>query len=178
MNSPWTLIQALMEVLHQGRSLLEQSDDETYIRKVPLAFNASIGGHYRHCLEHVESALASLDADELNYDQRKRDLRIETNRSFALATTCRLLAGAESLSEEMMQREVRVRCKVSYGTEESPTAVSTFGREIMFATTHAVHHYALIGVICGVMQVPVPPGFGIAPSTIKHQEEMAQIPSV
>ena len=40
------------------------------------------------------------------------------------------------------------------------------------AAGHAVHHYALIGVMGGIMGLPMPPGFGVAPSTLKHQAEI------
>jgi hypothetical protein len=37
-----------------------------------------------------------------------------------------------------------------------------------------VHHYALIGVMGGVMGLALPAGFGVAPSTLKHQAGAAQ----
>jgi hypothetical protein len=42
---------------------------------------------------------------------------------------------------------------------------------MMYAVAHAVHHYALIGVIGGLMGLSMPAGFGIAPSTLKHRAE-------
>ena len=72
------------EVLRQGEMLLRALDDAAYTTRVPGAFNASVGGHYRHCLDHFQSLLDALDADEVNYDHRKRDPRIETDREFAV----------------------------------------------------------------------------------------------
>jgi len=43
----------------------------------------------------------------------------------------------------------------------------------MYAVAHAVHHYALIGVMAGIMGVELPAGFGVAPSTLKHQSKTA-----
>jgi len=43
----------------------------------------------------------------------------------------------------------------------------------MYAVAHAVHHYALIGVMGGILGLPLPTGFGVAPSTIKHQAQTA-----
>jgi hypothetical protein len=42
------LIQSVLETLALGESLLAQLGDEDYTRKVAVAFNASIGGQYRH----------------------------------------------------------------------------------------------------------------------------------
>ncbi|MGC3957412.1 MAG: hypothetical protein QM813_05455 [Verrucomicrobiota bacterium] len=60
-------------------------------------------------------------------------------------------------------------CKTSYATSGSQASPSTVGREIMYSVAHAVHHYALIGFMAAVMGLALPPGFGIAPSTLKHQ---------
>lgn len=61
-----------------------------------------------------------------------------------------------------------VRCRVAYVGDDSPVVPSTFAREIMYAVVHAVHHYALIGVMCRLLELPLRPGFGIAPSTVQH----------
>ena len=81
------LIAAVAEVLRQGESLLRALDNEKYNRKLRPAFNSAVGGHYRHCLDHFQSLLDGLDADEVNYDHRKRDPRIENDRKFALSET-------------------------------------------------------------------------------------------
>jgi hypothetical protein len=68
---------------------------------------------------------------------------------------------------------VAVTCKTSYTTSGSQASPSTIGREIMYSVAHAVHHYALIGVMGGIMGLKMPPAFGVAPSTLKHQAETA-----
>jgi hypothetical protein len=45
---------------------------------------------------------------------------------------------------------------------------------MMYSVAHAVHHYALIGVICGVTGLKMPVGLGVAPSTLKHKAELAK----
>jgi hypothetical protein len=72
-------------------------------------------------------------------------------------------------------RALSVTCKTSYSTNGSQASPSTVGREIMYSVAHAVHHYALIGVMCGVMGLKMPAGFGVAPSTLKHQNEAARM---
>lgn len=164
-----TILHGVAEVLRQGKMLLRALGDAAYTQRLPAAFNASVGGHYRHCLDHFQSLLDALDADEVNYDLRKRDPRIETDRDFAVRETQRIFHGCESIAGEWLSRPVLVRTKISYGDETAPAMPSTFGRELMYAIAHAIHHYALMGVMCGLMGVPLPAGFGVAPSTLKHQ---------
>ncbi|KAK3835960.1 MAG: hypothetical protein JOS17DRAFT_735616 [Linnemannia elongata] len=44
---------------------------------------------------------------------------------------------------------------------------TTFGRELWFCSLHAVHHFAMIKVICAEFGMPLTEGFGVAPSTLK-----------
>ena len=168
------LIESVIETLQQGETLLTEISDETYTQKVPMAFNASIGGHYRHCLDHFRSLLDSAVAGDLNYDHRERGTLIENDRFAALNATRELREGYERLEASFLMRPLAVTCKTSYATSSSQVSPSTVGREIMYCVAHAVHHYALIGVMGGMMGLEMPPGFGVAPSTLKHQSETAR----
>lgn len=161
---------ALQEVLEQGTLLLSDVTSEVYTRRVPAAFHSSIGEHYRHCLDHFQTLLES-GGGFMNYDARQRDPRIERDRRFALERTTELLDLCRAIPDERFDETICVQCKVGYAGDESPTAQSTFGREVMYSIAHAVHHYALIGVMCALQEVPVPEGFGIAPSTVKYRKE-------
>lgn len=169
------LIRSAIETLAQGEALLEQLSDAEYTRKLPVAFNAAIGGHYRHCLDHFRSLLDAAADGDLNYDHRERGTMIETDRFAALNATRELREGCERLDPVFLNRPLNVTCKTSYATSGSQASPSTVGREIMYSVAHAVHHYALIGFMAGVMGLALPPGFGIAPSTLKHQKESQKV---
>lgn len=162
---------AVAEVLHQGESLLNSLRDGEYTRKMPSVFGSTIGGHYRHCLDHFQSLLQGFDADEINYDHRHRDPRIENDRTFALAETQRILRAFASISSPFLDCPINVRSKVNYELNAAPLIGSTVGRELMYAVAHTIHHYALMAVICAMLEIPVPAGFGVAPSTLKHYAE-------
>ncbi len=161
------LVQAVIEILQQGEILLADINDEAYTSKVPVAFNASIGGHYRHCLDHFRKLLEAVTAGDLNYDHRERGTLVETDRFAALNETRELCQGYAKLEPDFVARTVAVTCKTSYATNGSQTVPSTIGREIMYSVAHAVHHYALIRVMAGIMGLKLPLGFGIAPSTLQ-----------
>jgi hypothetical protein len=173
MNSNSELIQSVIETLRQGETLLAEISDPTYTRKVAVVFNASIGGHYRHCLDHFATLLEASVAGDLNYDHRERGTLVENDRFAALNSTRELRTRFEKLNPVFLARPLNVTCKTSYSTSGSQVSSSTVGREVMYAVAHAVHHYALIGVMAGIMDVKLPAGFGVAPSTLKHQAETA-----
>jgi uncharacterized damage-inducible protein DinB len=168
------LVQSVLEILAQGELLLAQLGDEDYTRRVPVAFNASIGGHYRHCLDHFRSLLGSATEGDLNYDHRERGTLVESDRFAALNVTRELRESYERLDSTTLMRVLAVTCKTSCATAGSQTAPSTIGREIMYSVAHAVHHYALIGVMGGIQGLDMPPGFGVAPSTLKHRVDATE----
>ena len=173
-NESRELIESVVETLRQGELLLAEISDEHFTRKLPVAFNASIGGHYRHCLDHFRSLLDAAQSGDLNYDHRERGTLVENDRFAALNATRELRTGYEKLDPAYLARLLPVTCKTSYSSSGSQVSPSSVGREIMYSVAHAVHHYALIGVMGGIMGLQLPAGFGIAPSTLKHQEEAAK----
>ena len=171
-NADAVLITSVIEVLNQAEVLLSEVDDQTYLRKLPAAFNASIGGHYRHCLDHFRSLLDAAREGNLNYDHRERGTLVETDRFAALNATRALREAYEQMPATCLQRQLEVTCKTSYAANRSQTSGSTVGREIIYVVAHAVHHYALIGIMGGLMGLKMPVGFGVAPSTAKYQAEL------
>lgn len=167
------LIHSVLEVLEQGEVLLQTIDDEVYVRKLPVAFNASIGGHYRHCLDHFRAVINSAALGDLDYDARERGTLIENDRFAALNATRELREAFEQFEEQNLGRIFRVTCKTSYSAGGSQTSHSSVARELMYSVAHAVHHYALIGIMGELMGQALAAGFGVAPSTLKHQSQFA-----
>jgi len=155
---------AMAALLRQGIDFLESLDDAVYTRRVPQAFDSTMGGHYRHCLEHFEPLVEELSA-VIDYDARKRDPKVENDRGEALRRTQELLSACLHLPVDSLEIPIRVRYKVSYDATRDPLAGSTVGREGMFAISHAIHHFALIKVMAGLIGVSLPDDFGMAPST-------------
>jgi len=160
---------AAVAVLAQGEDLLRALSAKSYIRRVPLVFNACIGGHFRHCLDHFTSLLHGLDTGEVDYDHREREARIESQPDFALTLTRQMRTRIEQLPLGALDTPVKARCEVSYAHGDSPVTGSTFGREIVYAIAHAIHHYALISIMARLMDAKLPEHFGVAPSTVAHQ---------
>lgn len=162
----------LVTVLRQLRDLLCVMTDEQY-RARPAGLPGSVGGHVRHCLDHVTALLGAAASGALDYDSRQRGTDVETSRAAALDAigrqTRQLLdfpAGAEG-------RPLRLSVLVS--TDATPVVVETsVGREMAFVLSHTIHHNALIGVLAAALGVTPPERFGYAPSTIAHLEEKAK----
>ncbi len=169
------LADALDAVLLQGRHLLESLSQEEFVAVNPIGNGASIGAHYRHSLDHFRQLFAGLDYGIIDYDARTRESLLETDRQAALSATQELLTRAQDLRKLAGENPVEVRCCITYGEEDAGASSSTLGREMMFCISHAIHHYALIAMLLRGANRHVPQGFGVAPSTIRHQLESAGV---
>src|SRR5271154_2682811 len=130
MNAERELIESVIESLRQGEMLLAEISDAAYVRKVAVAFNAAIGGHYRHCLDHFNTLLEAAATGDLNYDHRERGTLVESDRFAALNATRELRAAYENLNPVLLSRHLNVTCKTSYSTSDSQISPSTVGREV------------------------------------------------
>lgn len=159
-------------VLAQGVDLLERLDDASFERSVPDLRLSGVGPHLRHILDFYGrflEALESTGAARIDYDDRERDTRIETDSDHAAralrATITRLRAlGVESAS---LDRPLAIR------SDGSPWIPSSPVRELHSLVSHTVHHYALIAVALRAAGHDPGPEFGVAPSTLRYWNDRA-----
>ena len=168
-----SLKSAVEEVLRQGCMLLKTVSSEVYVRREDGSYGASLGAHYRHVLDHFTCLLEGLESGRIDYDQRRRKPEIENSRGEALFATEGLIAKFRSLPEDVFQRNCTVVYSVGYEESDGQAAGSNVGREVMFCVGHAIHHYAILRMLCMTMSVVLPYEFGVAPSTLKHLEAAA-----
>lgn len=163
-------------LLRQGIDLLTHLDDALYTAAPPPPLGA-VGGHFRHCLDFYGCFLRGLETGDVDYDDRRRDPRLEGERHAALGALRDLAAGLENLAPDRVapDRPLRVsqdRACDSEGREaEDRWCRSTVGRELQFLRSHTIHHYALIAATLRLLGFAPDPDFGIAPSTLAHRRE-------
>lgn len=156
---------------------------EVVARLTPAQYSAddgvvpgSIGGHVRHILDHVATLLAASESAELNYDHRERGTPVETDPDAAIAQIRRLERQALSLDPSVLMRPLNIPVMVC-GDGTAVRTRSSFGRELTFVMSHAIHHNALIAAMLKLMGLSVPPRFGYAPATVAHLNHVACAPS-
>lgn len=168
------LISAAQEVLQQGLALLDNSDQESYSHKEEGPWGSSIGAHYRHVLDHFLCLIEGLWDFQVNYDHRSRNRDIESSIASARQATRDLIEALTAISEDVLKQECTVVYSVGYGDAETQAVRSVVARELMFCVGHAVHHYAIVKLLCSIREVALPYEFGIAPSTLKYQAQAAR----
>ena len=165
-------LSAAIHILDQGSELLNHVTDEVYQQSLSVASGASIGAHYRHCLDHFHCLLSGGERGLIDFDQRQRDSELERDPEQAQQVTRQIRGRLREWLEEDWDRAIVVRCKVHYATDEGQQVMSTLSREVMYVVAHAVHHFALIAIMAKVLEFPLPDEFGVAPSTLQHRAEL------
>lgn len=172
MTTPGVVL-ATQDVLEQGLALLSSVDDLLYCTKADEPFSASVGGHYRHVLDHFLCLAAGMASGSVDYDQRGRSRELETNRGQAERMTQLLIQSFRTLSGSRLEESCEVVYTVAYSVDGPEQIQSTFARELAFCVSHAVHHFAIIRLICSHLSVPTNADLGIAPSTLQYRREQA-----
>ncbi|WPJ96369.1 DinB family protein [Coraliomargarita algicola] len=164
-----SLIDALQEALRQQLLLLTELSEEAYCAPAQGHLSSSVGKHIRHNLDHFESFFHGLDACQIDYENRSRQGQIESISEVAIAVLEDLIVQLQALRTED-ERELAVREESAAGANQRRWLKSSLGRELQFLLGHTVHHNALIAMIVDRHGLALPEGFGIAPSTLRHQQ--------
>lgn len=145
--------------------VIDETSDETYTARSEKA--GSIGAHFRHNLDFVNNFLRGIESGQIDYNNRERDLRIETDREYARARTAEVIEKLSNLSPETLASGILVQSEV----DENAFHPSSVTRELEFLHSHTIHHYAIVAEKLRAAAVDVDFEFGVAPSTLKFWSE-------
>lgn len=165
-----SLLQENIDALQQALDLLPQLSEAQYRQRLPACFNASVGGHIRHNIDHYLSFLSGFDAGVIDYEARVRDTRIETDRDYALRVLGSISERFAVLPSE--DKPLRIRMENTADDDLAAWGESTARRELQFLLSHTIHHYALVAVSCRMLGVEPHADFGVAPSTLRYREAL------
>jgi len=166
------LISATTTILHQLRDVIQQLTETEFKRPSTTLGHSTIGQHTRHTLEFFICLEQGFEKGVVNYDRRPHDKLIEEDKFIALSAIQRTVDFVISHTADQC-----LKLEVGYERhkDDSITLETNFYRELAYNIEHAVHHMAImkIGIKEVAPHVSVPVGFGIAVSTLRHQESLA-----
>lgn len=161
------------ENLNEIKKVLLLLTDEQYSYPSETLFGATIGQHVRHILEFYQSVLNGLDTKIVNYDNRKRNLLIETDNKYAIHVIDEI---NENLALDIVDEPYILEGNFCAEEGKETQIKTTFFRELAYCLEHSIHHQALIKV--GLLEVNclsyIDETFGLAPATIRFRKLCAQ----
>ena len=161
------LIQSIKNNLSENIELLRQLSNEEFMQKNPELSNATIGEHMRHIIELFGCLLENYEYGLINYDDRKRDLLLQTDKNEAIAIIEKYLLELDKPNKPL---SLTHNCF-------SPIELlqTNYFRELIYNLEHSIHHQALIKVaLYNFPHIIISDSFGVAPSTLEYRKQCAQ----
>lgn len=161
------LIHQTASVLGQLTDAINQLEHQDYKKPLETLSGSSIGQHVRHVIEFYQCMMNGHEKEVINYDLRVRDKMIEESREFAIQCINKILF---DLNTANLSKTITL--EIMY---DQPIKLSTtIERELVYNIEHAIHHMALIkiGIKAIDPKILLPEDFGVAASTIRHQQHV------
>ncbi|TXB64843.1 DinB family protein [Vicingus serpentipes] len=155
------------------KSLLSNLNTVDYSKSLSLLSASTIGQHVRHILEFYTCLIASKNTGIVNYDNRKRNIEIETNIKFAQEQIDWII---ENLMLDNTNIQFNLEGNYTTESDEIIAIPTTYQRELAYCLEHSIHHQALIKVGLKELELEnvINENFGVAPATIRHKKQCAQ----
>jgi hypothetical protein len=141
-----------------------------YVQPCRALSDSSIGQHIRHIIELFQCLEEGYASGTVEYDKRRRDPAIETNRQRAASL---LKDIASNLHRE--NKDLLLIAAYQENPLQTLTIPTNYLREMAYNLEHTIHHMALVRIgIREISQMQLPDHFGVAPSTIHYRKQCAQ----
>lgn len=162
--------EAIGHVFLQLQDVLKNISSSQYRQASQRLSGATIGQHVRHVIELFLCLEKGYTHGVVNYEKRKRDIQIETDKTMAAELLQNLYAGIGKTDAPLL-----LEFSGDISAEATITISTNYYRELLYNLEHTVHHMALIRVaVTEVSELVLPDGFGVASSTLKYRASCAQ----
>lgn len=158
---------SIRKTLLELSELVSQLSDKDYCFPCYDLSNATIGEHTRHIIELFQCLENQYENGIVNYDNRKRDKRIQTNTLFAQECIATILNQINKPNKKLQLQQII--------DNETILIESNYDRELLYNLEHCIHHQALIKVaLIQMATIEIDENFGVARSTIEYRKQCAQ----
>jgi hypothetical protein len=168
-----TQLEGQLETIAQANHYLLGVSESTYQAILKPHFSGSAGAHMRHILDHYIALKEGMVSGSVNYNKRHRYSEVEKSPEAAIQMWLEIeqwLMGICQLSADL---PLTVICETSLQQTQNSLSRSTLARELVFVSSHAVHHFSLLAVISSLQGLESDKNFGVAPTTANHLRRQA-----
>jgi hypothetical protein len=172
LNNAITL-EGQIETVQQAKEFLLDLTAENYQVVIKPHFVSSAGTHMRHILDHYLALKDGLDQGLINYNKRNRYSSVECCPQTALLEWQNVEQWLKDVSQLDADMPLTVACETSINKTQNTQTTSTLARELVFVSSHAIHHFSLLAVMNSLLGSKGKGNFGIAPSTATYIRQQA-----
>lgn len=166
------MLTSQLEIIKQGQdylnTLINNNNGADYRKVLSPLFMSSAGAHMRHIIDHYLALIAGLPLGKVDYDVRHRNSKVALEPELALDKLAQISYWLKSLVSTDLTRALTLSTETSVHEKKVQSVPTSLARELVFAGSHAVHHYAMIAQIAQQQEMVLPSSFGIAPATATY----------
>ncbi len=164
-------IQGCLQACERCDKILDAISDEMFAAERPG--RQPIGTHLRHMLDHITCFLSGLPGGIVDYGSRDRDATLERDPELFRKALHESMDALRAIPTERLGDTIQTRQTVSLDTE--PVLLgSTVERELVFLSSHTIHHIARLAQFCREEGVELPEDIALAYSTSAYLKTAAQ----
>lgn len=157
------LFEEAKSVLNKLVTCLRNLNSNDYTKPIPILGNSTVGEHTRHVIEFFQCLSKGYESGEFNYDDRKRELLIQTSSEFAIECISTIISELHRPNKDLIL--------TSHFLKSDDVIVTNYRRELHYNIEHCIHHQAIIKI--GLMALGVTnvdKNFGVSNATMKYRE--------
>ena len=162
-----------LETVQQAKEFLLGLTLENYQMVIKPHFSSSAGTHMRHILDHYLALKDGLNQGLINYNKRNRYSSLESCPQTALLQWQKIEQWLIEVSQYDADMPLTVMSETSMHNTQNSQTKSTLARELVFVSSHAIHHFSLLAVINSLLGSKDEVNFGVAPSTAAYIRQQA-----
>jgi hypothetical protein len=162
------MIVSQLAIIEQAQTYLSSVSQEQFTQIISPQFISSAGSHIRHIIDHYLAIKRGINKQLIDYDERSRGRAIEKSPALAKKALIDITQWLHTLSPQQLEQQVALSTEISILSKKTQLVQTSIARELIFASSHAVHHYAIIAQIAHHQQKQLPTNFGLAPATATY----------
>jgi uncharacterized damage-inducible protein DinB len=155
--------------VHQLSDLLRVLPQTLYRQTFGTKKQHVIGKHVRHIIDHYTAFFGAVKGAPLDYENRLREQRLEQDNHAARDRLLAITGSLGQLTHTPANRSLRME---HVSGDQCRTTDTKVDRELVFLASHTIHHMAIIAMLAEQAGLEVPDGFGVHPSTLRHQQQL------
>jgi len=161
----YNIVDKISDIFEKYKKISKDIDLESFRKEEGCS---SIGKHVRHVIDRINCFVNGYELGEVDYDNRKRDSRLEQNPDLCCKALDEILPKLDKICHNTKKlivletvSEDGYRMKVE----------STSQRELLDVFFHMCHHLAIIKFLLEKDNIKVEDSLGKNPSTVIYEKE-------
>jgi|GEM_PF-560685 len=136
------LIQSIKDTLSERSQVIAMINEDQYSQTLTIFSGSSIGMHARHVVEFYQCLLLQYDHQSIDYEQRKRDLLLQSQPEYFNIAVQKIISAIENLRTNQLNTPLSILTS----SEKGELISNSLARELHYNLEHTIHHSALIKI--------------------------------